>query len=252
MNNVKQTTTPEEQSLRPSEVGITKVKAASLRVQVYTQLKEKLTRGVWKIGERLPSESELCAQFGVSRVTVRAAIQQLEILGLVETKHGGGTFVRDFSSIEKLDTFHPLMQVEKNRDLITVLEYRKIIEKGAMGLAHEKASAEDLNFLEETYTAMVNAEKDTAAYTRADLAFHYRLAEITRNPIIIKVYDILNDMLSTAMADIVHLLGRDLGLTYHRKLIDSLKKGDKNKSEALMEEHIEMTIQAIKKRRGEE
>jgi GntR family transcriptional repressor for pyruvate dehydrogenase complex len=248
MNNVKQTTAVEDQTLYPSESGITKVKTVSLRVQVYTQLKERLMQGFWKIGERLPSESELCAQFGVSRVTVRAAIQQLEILGLVETKHGGGTFVRNFSSIEKLDAFHPLMQIEKNQDIITVLEYRKIIEKGTIGLAHEKASAEDLRFLEETYRAMVNAQEDTAAYTRADLAFHYRLAEITRNPIIIKVYDILNDILSTAMTDIVHLLGRDIGLTYHRKLTDSLKNGDKSKSEALMEEHIEMTIEAITKR----
>ncbi|MDR1903631.1 MAG: FadR family transcriptional regulator [Treponema sp.] len=252
MNNVKQTITDTEKSLHPSALKITKVKTASLRVQVYTQLKERLMQGVWKIGEKLPSESELCAQFGVSRVTVRAAIQQLEILGLVETKHGDGTFVKNFSSIEKLDTFHPLMQVEKKQDLITVLEYRKIIEKGTMGLAQEKASAEDISFLEETYRTMVNAKKDMAAYTCADLAFHYRLAEITRNPIIIKVYEILNDILSTAMTDIVNLLGRDLGLIYHRKLIDSLKKGDKDKSEALMEEHIEMTIQAIKKRGDKE
>jgi GntR family transcriptional repressor for pyruvate dehydrogenase complex len=252
MNNVKQITAIEEQTLYPPESGITKVKAASLRVQVYTQLKERLMQGFWKIGERLPSESELCAQFGVSRVTVRAAIQQLEILGLVETKHGGGTFVRIFSPIEKLDAFHPLMQIEKNQDIITVLEYRKIIEKGTMGIAHEKASVEDLNFLEETYNAMVNAQEDMDAYTRADLAFHYRLAEITRNPIIIKVHDLLNDILSTAMTGIVHLLGRDIGLTYHRKLIDSLKDGDKGRSEALMEEHIEMTIEAIKKRGDEE
>jgi GntR family transcriptional repressor for pyruvate dehydrogenase complex len=48
------------------------------------------------------------------------------------------------------------------------------------------------------------------------------------------------------MKDIVHLLGRSIGLTYHRKIIDSLKSGDKIKSEALMEEHIEETIKAIR------
>lgn len=106
-----------------------KIKTESLRSQVYMQLKSQLN-GVWKAGEKLPSESELCDTFGVSRVTVRAAIQQLEILGLIETQHGGGNFVRDFSTINALDTLHPLIQISENQDIITVLEYRKIIEKG--------------------------------------------------------------------------------------------------------------------------
>ncbi len=70
-----------------------KIKVESLRSQVYMQLKNQLMAGVWKVGEKLPSENELCASLGVSRVTVRAAIQQLEILGLVETRHGDGNFV---------------------------------------------------------------------------------------------------------------------------------------------------------------
>jgi len=82
-----------------------RVKADSLRSQVYIQLKKRLMEGVWKIGEKLPSENELCGVFGVSRVTVRAALQQLEILGLVETKHGGGTFVKDFSTISAEENY---------------------------------------------------------------------------------------------------------------------------------------------------
>jgi GntR family transcriptional repressor for pyruvate dehydrogenase complex len=226
---------------------IIKIKADSLRSQVYGQLKKQLLRGAWKPGEKLPSEKEFCRLFGVSRVTIRGAVQQLEILGLVETRQGGGTFVRDFSSVEKVDTFHPLFQIQKNQDLITVLEYRKIVEKGAAGIAGENISPEDIRFLEETYRAMSKDTGASAAYIEADLAFHYRLALITRNPIIIKVYDLLNDILSTAMKDIVRLLGRKIGLTYHRKIIDALKRGDKGECESLMEEHIEATISAVRK-----
>jgi GntR family transcriptional repressor for pyruvate dehydrogenase complex len=100
-----------------------KLKTQSLRMQVYVKLKEKLLSGEWKSGEKLPSENELCKIFGVSRVTVRAAVQQLEILGLLEICHGGGTFVRDFSSIDAAGAFHPLIQINKNQDIITVLEY---------------------------------------------------------------------------------------------------------------------------------
>jgi GntR family transcriptional repressor for pyruvate dehydrogenase complex len=227
---------------------IKKIKAEPLRSQVYAQIKEQLMKGVWKPGAKLPSENEFCSLFGVSRVTVRAAIQQLEILGLVETKQGGGTFVRDSSPADTVDAFHPLLLIQKNQDLITVLEYRKIIEKGTIGLALEKANAGDIDFLEDTFKTMVNSEYDTEEYAAADLAFHYRLAEITGNSIIIRVYDLINGILSTAMKDIVHLLGPDIGLTYHRKIIDSFKRGNKKKSEALIEEHIEETIQAIRNR----
>ena len=224
-----------------------RLKKESLRSQVYVQLKSKLMEGVWKIGEKLPSENELCASFGVSRVTVRAAIQQLGILGLVETKHGGGTFVKDFSTINAVDTLHPLMQISKNQDVITVLVYRKVIEKGTIGLAVPKITNKDIEYLEETYATMLSCTDEPAKNATADHAFHYRIAQIAHNPIITKVYGIINEIISTAMADVVKLIGCEIGLRYHRKLIDALKSRDKALCEELMDAHIEETIQAILK-----
>lgn len=224
-----------------------RIKTESLRSQVYSQLKEQLMAGLWKVGEKLPSESELCASFGVSRVTVRAAIQQLEILGLVETRHGGGNFVREFSPLAAMDTLHPLLQINENQDVITVLEYRKIIEKGTIGLVVPKITERDLDYLEETYTMMLELadSHDPKKQANADHLFHYRLAQIAQNPIIIKVYEIINVILSEAMLDIVKLLGTEIGLRYHRQLIDALRARNKALCEQLMEAHIEETIQAI-------
>jgi GntR family transcriptional repressor for pyruvate dehydrogenase complex len=221
------------------------IKKESLRSQVYAQLKSQLTKGVWKVGEKMPSENELCESFGVSRVTVRAAIQQLEILGLIETRHGEGNFVRDFSTISAVDAFHPLIQINKNQDIITVLEYRKIIEKGAIGLAVPKITKKDIEFLEETYKTMIACTQEPDKHANADHLFHYRIAQIAQNPIIMRVYSIINVILATAMVDIVGLLGCEIGLRYHRKLIDALKSGDKERCEALMDAHLEETIQAI-------
>ena len=227
-----------------------KIKTESLRSQVYMQLKSQLMAGVWKAGEKLPSENELCETFGVSRVTVRAAIQQLEILGLIETQHGGGNFVRDFSTIDAMDALHPLIQISENQDIITVLEYRKIIEKGTIGLAVPKVTDIDIAYLEDTYATMVKLADsgDCVRQAAADHLFHYRLAQIAQNPIIIKVYELINVILSSAMVDIVGLLGTEMGLRYHRKLIDALKSGDKERCERLMDDHIEETIQEILKK----
>jgi GntR family transcriptional regulator, transcriptional repressor for pyruvate dehydrogenase complex len=222
-----------------------KVKTESLRSQVYAQLKASLLQGAWKAGEKMPSENELCASFGVSRVTVRAAIQQLEILGLVETKHGGGTYVRDFSSIDTVDAFHPLLQISRNKDLVTVLEYRKIVEKGTIGIAVAKITDEDIEGLEANYSAMLSLIGNPAPYSKADLEFHCMIARISHNPIIVKVNQILGEILSVAMADIVELLGPELGIRYHKEIIEALRRRDKAECEALMDEHIEKTIQAI-------
>ena len=227
-----------------------RIKTESLRSQVYVQLKSMLMEGVWKAGEKMPSENELCEKLGVSRVTVRAAIQQLEILGLIETRHGGGNFVMDFSSISAMNAFHPLIQIGENQDIITVLEYRKIVEKGTIGLVVHKITPKDIEYLEETYSMMASLAGKHASEKQAsaDHLFHYRLAEISQNPIIKKVYEIINVILSAAMVDVVDLLGTEIGLRYHRKLIDALKSGDQSLCENLMDAHIEETIQEIQKK----
>jgi GntR family transcriptional repressor for pyruvate dehydrogenase complex len=225
-----------------------KIKMESLRSQVYMQLKNQLMEGVWKAGEKLPSESELCDLLGVSRVTVRAAIQQLEILGLIETRHGGGSFVREFSSVNTMEALHPLIQINGNRDIITVLEYRKILEKGTIGLVAPKITQGDINKLEEIYqlTVSLSGTGETQKQAEADHLFHSQLARIAGNPIITKVYEIINIILSSAMVEIVKLLGTEMALRYHRQLIDSLKTGDKALCEAMMEAHIEETIQTLR------
>ena len=223
---------------------IENIKTKSLRSQIYSTLKEQLTRGAWKEGEKLPSEQEFCNLFGVSRVTVRAALQQLEILGLIETKHGGGTFVRNFSIISTVDTLHPLIQLPKNQDLITVMEYRKIVEKGTIGLALNRITAEDITALEKTCATMTEEACSDEDYIQADFDFHYLLAEISQNSMIIKVYELIFEILFTAMRDIVHLAGRT-GHIYHRKIIDTIKGGDKTACETIMEAHIQKNIEVI-------
>lgn len=209
------------------------------------QLKENLLAGVWKVGEKLPSENELCKTFGVSRVTVRAAIQQLEILGLVVTRQGNGTTVNDFSSMHGIDAFHPLIQVKKNQDILYILEYRKIVETGTIELAVDRITDSDFTYLEKRLREMEANTDDHAKHARADHLFHYRIAQCTNNPIIIKVYSLINEMLSTAMVDIVDMLGCEIGLRYHRQLIDALRSKNKEACKKTMEAHIQETINAI-------
>ncbi|HEY9054604.1 MAG TPA: FadR/GntR family transcriptional regulator [Rectinemataceae bacterium] len=222
-----------------------RVKTDSLRAQIYVQLKNQLLNGAWKPGEKLPSENQLCETFGVSRVTVRAALQQLEILGMVKTKHGGGTYALELPAVITINNLQPTMLNNRNHDIITVLEYRKIIEKGTIGLAVEKICNKDFEYLEETYKTMQASVDDHARFAQADFSFHLRIAEIANNPIINNLYHLINQIMTASMSDIVDLLGCEIGLYYHRKLIDALKARDKPACESEMEKHIDVTIQAI-------
>ena len=126
------------------------------------------------------------------------------------------------------------------------MEYRKIIEKGTIGLAVEKITEDDFALLEKTCVVMSNPECDLDEYTQADLDFHHHLARISQNSMIIKVYDLISEILTTAMRDLIHLAGRANGPVFHRNIIDALRKHDKAECEALMEAHIESNIEAIR------
>lgn len=222
-----------------------RIKSESLRTQVYIQLKNNLLAGVWKTGEKIPSEKDLCDSLGVSRVTVRAAIQQLEILGLVTTRQGNGTIVNDFSSAHSFDAFHPIMQVKKNQDLLYILEYRKILETGTIGLAVERMTQEDINYLLKKLNEMQTTIENHAKHAKADHAFHYRIALSTKNPIIVKVYELINEMISTAMTDVVDMIGSERGLRYHRLLLEAIRVKDTATCIKLMEAHLQETIKAV-------
>jgi len=94
---------------------------------------------------------------------------------------------------------------------------------------------------------MLACTDDLEKHAKADHRFHYRIAQIAHNPIITKVSGIINDILSVAMVDIVKLLGCEIGLRYHRQLLDALKNRDKATCESLMDAHIDETIQAVLK-----
>ena len=73
---------------------------------VYKQLLDNIKSGAWKSGDKLPTEAELCGIFNVSRSTIRAAIQRLRSIGLVETVHGKGTYICDNNELFDPFRFH--------------------------------------------------------------------------------------------------------------------------------------------------
>lgn len=213
--------------------------------QVFDQLKEQIVIGQWPAGTKLPSENELSKQLNVSRVSVRSALQMLVALGLLETRHGEGTYVRDLSGDLYLNALFSQLALSKT-NIFDVLEYRKVMDPGAVVLATQRVSAEDLAELERIYHQMEEHREDYKAFAHADLEFHLSISKATRNPIFIKVNTIIRDILNASMEGIVRALGIRDGLHYHRQILQALRDRDAAKAEQMMREHVQRTIQRLK------
>jgi DNA-binding FadR family transcriptional regulator len=186
---------------------------------------------------------------GVSRVSIREGIQHLVSLEILETRHGEGTFVRELSGHVHFNALIPLLVLD-DTNVLDVLEYRRIVEKGSAALAAERASDQDLVEMEAAYDQMVRFQDNVAEFARADLEFHLVLAKATGNPVLIKVNNVLRSILEVSMENIVSTLGMRDGLHYHRLIIEAIRARDAQAAETIMQEHVIRTIERLKAAAG--
>ena len=207
-----------------------------IREQVFDQLLSQITTGKWKPGEKIPSENELTSIMGVSRISVREAIQKLAAMDLVETYRGKGTFVKEFTTNNYLKSLTPMLLMTPG-DILFVVEYRRILEVGIIDLYTRNTTERDIVFLSRTLDKMKQYYRtNLKKYTKYDLEFHMKLYEMTGNPFIIKISNLIYDILSAAMKGAVTERGAEEGIDFHSKMLEYIKTGDVPKLKKLNNE----------------
>jgi GntR family transcriptional repressor for pyruvate dehydrogenase complex len=142
---------------------------------------QKIRQGLLREGDKLPTESELVQTYDVSRTVVREAISKLQAAGLVQTRHGIGTFVTSVRTATTLTL--DARELSESMDVMAVLELRISLETEAAGLAAQRRSSVHLEALRAALQAFEAHAADPAANTiQHDLAFHLGIAEATGNP----------------------------------------------------------------------
>lgn len=144
------------------------------------EFEHKIRQGLLHEGDKLPTESELVRSYDVSRTVVREAISKLQAAGLVETRHGIGTFVLPARQGSGLTL--NARELSESVDVLAVLELRISLETEAAGLAAQRRSGDHLQALRQALQAFEQnaaAGGDTVAH---DLAFHLGIARATGNP----------------------------------------------------------------------
>lgn len=155
-------------------------RSGSLAQTVTSALIQRVRSGEFQAGDKLPTESELMASFGVSRTVVREAISGLQAAGLVDTRHGIGTFVLAQEGKTRIDIRTD--EILTLLDVLAVMEVRISLEVEAAGLAASRRSDAHLRqlraVLDEFGQEIHSGSDDTIA---ADIAFHLTIAKATGN-----------------------------------------------------------------------
>lgn len=157
------------------------------RVNVAKRVAENITKLIgaeqYQPGTRLPSEQELCEELAVGRTSVREGLKLLESSGLIEIRHGDGSYVKGVDMRTLLDLNPPLphLILLKPQEIRDIIDVRRTLELQTVTLATERRSERQLQQLRDDLKAMNEAIADLDEYIRADLEFHVNIAKASGN-----------------------------------------------------------------------
>lgn len=198
-----------------------------------------IVRGDWSPGMRIPAERELCLMLEAGRSSVREALKALELMGLVESRLGDGTFVCDRSRFLSGPLLWAIASTP-SVDVRELTEARRLIESELAALAAERATAEDLQRVGGCLDAMEGAQGDVELFMNADLAFHIAIAEAAHNRILMNALELIRNL---TIQWIREALGTDSvfqqALDQHKEIFFSIAKKQPEKARAAMTEHLE-------------
>ncbi|MGB7599188.1 MAG: FadR/GntR family transcriptional regulator [Candidatus Sulfotelmatobacter sp.] len=211
------------------------------RNKVYRQVAKRLERRIaeeLKPGDLLPPERELVRMLGVSRSSVRDAIRTLELMGLLEPRQGIGTVVCN----PMPTTPDPLAAalLEKRKKIADLLDVRRMIEPALAARAAVQASREAIVGMEDILSLQEAKIRVGDLGIEEDSRFHYAIALASDNAAVLKIVDVLMDLLRETRERSLQVEGRqEKSLAGHHRILSALKLGDAAAAESAMRRHLQ-------------
>ncbi|QVQ54662.1 FadR family transcriptional regulator [Spiractinospora alimapuensis] len=191
--------------------------------QVITQIRTQIDSGEWRVGDRIPTETELSDQLEVGRNTVREAVRALAHTGLLEIRQGAGTFVR--ASSELAGALRRRVERGKLRE---TLEVRRALEVEAARLAATRRTDTDLEELNTQLRRRKAAHDvgDPAAFVDSDVALHRAVVRASHSPLLIELYSNLTPGITEGIASMVLEDGTETVPIDHTPLVAAIRDRD--------------------------
>lgn len=207
---------------------------------ISAHLRHAIETGAYAEGDQLPPERQLATTFGAARSTVRRALDQLERAGLVSRRLGSGTYVMATGS-----GGHPGTDVSDEISPLQLIEARFAVEPFTTRLAAINATRRNLDDMDAALNkaeAAPPADKD--AFSRWDAEFHLEIAKASRNPLLLGVYQQINEVRLHAQWDAMkeQILTPGVIAEYnrqHREILEAFHKRDAQLAETLVRSHLD-------------
>jgi len=218
------------------------------RNKVYEEVARRLEQLIadrMKPGDMLPPERELAENFGVSRSSIRDAIRRLELVGMVEPRQGSGTVVREVSTEQLVNPLTSVL-VQKRKFVVELLDVRKMLEPPLAARAASHAAPSDVAEMDDILRRQQEKLQRGDAAIEEDNEFHYTIALASGNSVVLKVLDVLMDLLRETRERALQVEGRpQKSIAGHRRILSAIRRHDAVAAELAMRRHLEEVSEIV-------
>jgi len=217
----------------------------TLTASAFEQLISHVVNGTWKAGDRIPPERELCQQLGIARTSLREALKAMELIGMLDSRVGDGTFVcprSEFLSRPLLWAFTGTDHAE----LRDIMEAREFLEQDLAGLAAERATQSEIEAIGEALKKLRNSITKSESMLEADMAFHLAIAQAAHNEVLRNAVQLLRNLMRKWL--VLKLLIPQVPvkvLKQHEAIYQAIRAGDSQKAREAMWAHLEETARLV-------
>lgn len=226
------------------------IKTKKVSELIYEQLKDLIFQGRFKPGQKIPPERELAESFGVSRPSVKSAIEKLVNMGFLLQRQGRGTFVTPYETRFLKNPLRDLLQVSEH-NLVDLLEVRLGLESQGAALAAKRATDDDVQRLETCVRDIMTKIKMGDAGADEDTAFHMGIAYATKNSAQIYLMKSFYDLLFYGIRQNLFYLAEAGNLPVvaeqHAEIFQCIARRDPERAKKAMADHIQYVIDFSRK-----
>lgn len=221
------------------------IRPKKISEEIVNQIKQLISNGELKPGDRIPSERELAIMLGVSRPSVREAIMVLDAMGFLESRQGGGTFVKALTEGSITDPLAKLVEKKDPALLRSLAEVRMGLESWSAYLAARRAEAKDIAELRRLYYVMEQQAKRGGWDPEVDAEFHYAITAAAHNSLQMHVLDSIHSLFSAtiqvALMEFYRQEGHiELLLAQHKEIMEAIASREPELARQKMMDHLAM------------
>jgi GntR family transcriptional repressor for pyruvate dehydrogenase complex len=207
--------------------------------QVAEQIRKLIASGALKAGDRLPAERDLAVKLGVGRSSIRDAVRTLEVMGILEPRQGHGTLVRELSADALVLPLRSAL-THKREMVAELLDVRRMLEPSLAARAARNATADEIARMEEILRRHEAKLHRGEQAIEEDSQFHYAIALAARNGVVLRVLDVLMDLLVESRSRSLQVPGRPRrSFEGHRRILRAIQRRDPKAAEAAVRRHLQ-------------